>query len=342
MTLLFAATYPERVIAAVLYGSSRPRAAWAPDFPEAPTRERWLERISELERGFGSPEYVAEAVDWVAPSRREDAEFVDWVSRFLRQSASPAAIGALYRMNMDIDIRHVLPVVSVPTRLIHRTDDAVPIASSRYMAERIPGAELVELPGRDHAFWFDSDPVLAAIGEFLERVWEDAWDEREPDRVLSTVLFTDIVGSTSQAAELGDRGWRDLMVEHNARVRQQLTRFKGREIDTAGDGFFASGFDGPARAIRCACAIVNAVKPLGVELRVGLHTGECELIDGKIGGIAVNIGARVAANAEPGEVLVSSTVKDLVAGSGIRFRDRGLVALKGVPGEWHVYAVEPE
>jgi class 3 adenylate cyclase len=284
---------------------------------------------------------VADSVRRIAPSAADDPDLIAFYSRFLRQSASPAAVTQLFRMNMEIDVRHVLPVISVPTMLVHRVGDPVPISSSRYMAERIPGAELVSLSGVDHAFWIDPDPILAPIEDFLGRVWDDqASVEHVPQRVLSTVLFTDIVGSTAKAAELGDRAWRDLLLEHNARVRSQLRRYRGREIDTAGDGFFASGFDGPARAIQCACAIVEAVTPIGMELRVGVHTGECELIDGKLGGIAVSIGARVAGHALPGEVLVSSTVKDLVAGSGIRFADRGTAELKGVPGAWTLFAVE--
>jgi pimeloyl-ACP methyl ester carboxylesterase/class 3 adenylate cyclase len=301
MTLLFAATYPERVTAAVLYAPARPRMTWAPDYPDAPTRDEWLSRIAAAERAFGTAEHAAGLAEWLAPSLRDDPEFIEGLSRSLRQSISPSALAALYRMNMEIDIRHVLPVVHVPTLLVHRRDDALPISSSRYMAARIPGAELVELPGHDHAFWIDSEPILEAIEEFLGRVWEErAWVDAEPERVLSTVLFTDIVGSTSKAVELGDRAWRELMLEHNTRVRRQLSRFGGREIDTAGDGFFASGFDGPARAIRCACAIVEALSQLDIDVRVGLHTGECELMDGKIGGIAVNIGARVAGHAKPG------------------------------------------
>jgi class 3 adenylate cyclase len=245
-------------------------------------------------------------------------------------------------MDMEVDVRHVLPAVRVPTLVLNRVgEDADIVGGSRYLAEHIPGAQHVELPGVDHAvFAGDPESFLREIERFLTEVWEErGWEDAEPDRVLATVLFTDIVGSTARASELGDRAWRELMSEHNARVRRELARHRGREIDTAGDGFFASGFDGPARAIRCARAIVDAVRDIDVELRVGLHTGECELIDDKIGGIAVNIGARVAAHAEPGEVLVSSTVKDLVAGSGISFDDRGLVELKGVPGEWRLFAV---
>ena len=214
------------------------------------------------------------------------------------------------------------------------------MGGSRYLAENIPGAG-IRGPGSEHAEWAgDTEPLLEEIEGFLAEVWnERAWEESEPDRVLATVLFTDIVGSTARAAELGDARWRELIEAHHGLIRRQLARFRGTELDTAGDGFFAS-FDGPARAIRCATAITEGVRELGIEVRAGLHTGECERIDHKVGGIAVNIGARVAAEAGAGEVLVSSTVKDLVAGSGIQFRERGVAELKGVPGEWRLFAVD--
>ena len=212
---------------------------------------------------------------------------------------------------------------------------------ARYLAAADLRRTIVELPGRDHAPWVgDADAVVDAAKEFVEGVWQERiWEEAEPDRVLSTVLFTDIVGSTERAVELGDRSWRELLERHHDLIRRQLVRFRGKEVDTAGDGFFAS-FDGPARAIRCACAVVDAVRELGLEVRAGLHTGECELVDDKVAGIAVHTGARVASHAQTGEVLVSSTVRDLVAGSGLVFEDRGVHQLKGIPGEWKLYAVE--
>jgi class 3 adenylate cyclase len=246
---------------------------------------------------------------------------------------------ALQLMNMEIDIRDVLPTVRTPTLVIHRTHDVLPIESARYIARKIPGARFVELSGHDHAFFVDSEPILTAIREFLAEVWEDA--ALEPggaERVLATVVFTDIVDSTLKAVELGDRAWRQLLSDHHALVRRQLVRFRGTEVDTAGDGFFAA-FDGPARAIHSAIAIRDSVRGLGLQVRAGLHTGECELMDNKVGGVAVHIGARVASQAQPGEVLVSSTVKDLVAGSGIVFEDRGVVTLKGIPDEWRLFAV---
>lgn len=339
MTLLFAATYPERTTAAVLYGSAPPRSTWAPDYTSALPREDWLARIPLREQEFGTQEGTAAAVEWLAPSLAGDEEFVAWWSRFQRQSASPSAIGQLLRMNMEIDIRHVLPTIQVPTCFVHRADDAVSIKNSRYMAERIPGAELVELLGADHAPFVDPAQIVEPIATFLRRVWDQrSWDIVDIDRVLATVLFTDIVGSTEKAVTLGDRAWRDLVERHHGVVRAQLQRFRGREIDTAGDGFFAT-FDGPARAIHCARAISDAVGELDLEIRAGLHTGEVELAENRPRGIAVHIGARVAAQAQPGEVLVSNTVKDLVAGSGIEFDDRGMAELKGVPGEWRLFAV---
>jgi class 3 adenylate cyclase len=243
-------------------------------------------------------------------------------------------------MNLDTDVCDVLPLIRVPTLVMHRREGGGwDIRSGRYLAEHIPGARFAELPGADfHPALDEQEPVFAALGSFLADVVAGAHPEVEPDRVLATVLFSDIVGSSERAATLGDRAWRELLLRHHELVRRELTRFRGQEVDTAGDGFFAS-FDGPARAIQCGCAIVEAMPELGLEVRVGLHTGECELVDGKVAGIAVHTGARVAANAQPGEVLVSSTVRDLVAGSGLSFEDRGSHELKGIPGEWRLYAV---
>jgi class 3 adenylate cyclase len=239
-------------------------------------------------------------------------------------------------MNSQIDVRALLPGIRVPTLVLHRSGDRDSRPEEgRYIAERIPGARFVELPGDDHFPSIDGDQILDEVEEFLTGERGAA----EPDRVLATVLFTDIVGSTEIAAQRGDRAWRELLERHHSLVRRQLLRFRGKEVDTVGDGFFAS-FDGPARAIRCACAVVDAVHELGIDVRAGLHTGECELVEGKVAGIAVHTGARVASHAQPGEVLVSRTVRDLVAGSGIGFHDRGSQELKGIPGEWRIYAVE--
>jgi class 3 adenylate cyclase len=238
-------------------------------------------------------------------------------------------------MAHDIDVRHVAPAINVPTLIVHAVDDQIcHVENARFLARTIPRAKYVELPGGDHVPWFDPDETLAEIREFLTGTRESS----APDRALVTVLFTDLVGSTQQAVALGDRRWGDLLEQHHAAIRRELVRFEGSEVDTAGDGFFAT-FDGPARAIRCAQAIVGSVRPLGLDVRAGLHTGEVELADGKVAGVAVNIGARVAARASAGEVLVSGTVKDLVAGSGLEFEDRGAAELKGIPGEWRLYAL---
>jgi class 3 adenylate cyclase len=338
MAALFAATYPARTFAAVLYGSPS-RYAWAPDYPWGVTLEEYRRELEEVERRWGTPEYSDELLQWLAPSVADDEGFKRWFRTYVRLSASPGAARDLERMNMEIDVRQVLPAIRVPTLVLNRAEDRAERA--RYLAAQIPGARYVELPGRDHAPWVgDADALVDAVREFVTGAWEEgAWEEAEPDRVLATVLFTDIVGSSEKAASLGDRGWRDLLERHHAEVRRQLVRFRGKEVDTAGDGFFAS-FDGPARAIRCASAIVESMPKLGLEVRAGLHTGECELVDDKVAGIAVHTGARVASQARPGEVLVSSTVKDLVAGSGLAFQDRGAHELTGIPGEWRLYAVE--
>ena len=340
MSALFAATYPERTFAVVLYGSPS-RYVWAPDYPWGAKREEYRRALEETERRWGTPDYADELLQWLAPSVADDEEFKHWFRTWLRLSASPGAACDLDRMNMEIDVRHVLSAIRVPALVLNRAEDRADRA--RHLAGQIPGARYVELPGRDHAPWVgDADALVDAVQDFVRGVWEDrVWEEAEPERVLATVLFTDIVGSSEKAASLGDRAWRDLLERHHELVRRQLVRFRGREVDTAGDGFFAS-FDGPARAIRCACAIVEAMPDLGLDVRAGLHTGECELVDGKVAGIAVHTGARVASHAEPDEVLVSSTVKDLVAGSGIQFRERGVAELKGIPGEWRLFAVAEE
>jgi len=331
MCALFSATYPQRVAALVIVGGYA-RRLWAPDYPFAPNREEHERFMQEVREGWGGPVGLAHR----APSMMDDERFKDWWARYLRMSASPGAVLALTRMNAEIDVRGVLPTIHVPTLIIHRSHDrALHVEHARYMARQIPDARYVEVPGDDHLpFVGDQDAILDEIEEFLTGVRRGP----EPDRVLATVLFTDIVGSTELAARLGDRRWRDLLDAYHAQVRRELARFRGREIDTAGDGVLAT-FDGPARAIRCACGINQAVRDLGIEVRSGLHTGEIEVMGAKVGGIAVHIGARVAAHAGAGEVLVSSTVKDLVAGSGLHFEDRGARALKGVPGEWRLFAV---
>ncbi len=333
MCITFAATYPTRTSALVLYGTLA-RLTVAPDYPigSLPAAvEAFTERMFG---GWGT----GVSVRAFAPSRAGDEAFRRSWGRLERLSVSPAGMRALLRLNQATDVRHILPVVRVPTLVLHREGDrATPIAFGRYIAERIRGAKFVALPGPDHAPCVgDVDALVGEVEEFVTGVRHAP----EADRVLATVMFTDIVDSTRRAAELGDRRWREVLDAHHVMVRQELARFRGREIDTAGDGFLTA-FDGPARAIRCALAARDGARRLGLEIRAGLHTGECEVMGEKLGGIAVHVGARVVASAGPGEVLVSSTVRDLVAGSGIRFEDRGARALKGVPGEWTLYAVAP-
>jgi class 3 adenylate cyclase/pimeloyl-ACP methyl ester carboxylesterase len=341
MAALFAATYPERTPGLVLYGTFL-TWEWMPERREAYRQVSREEQLEEVERRWGTPEYCDQLLRDDAPSKADDEDFRRWYATRLRLGASPAAAVTLTKMCMDIDARPILPSIHVPTLIVHRVGDRdSAVRGGRFAADQIPGAVYVELPGDDHLPWVgDSEAIVEEIERFLTGVWESGgWNEPEPERVLSTVLFTDIVGSSERAASLGDRAWRELLGNHHKVVRRQLARFRGREMDAAGDGFFAS-FDGPARAIRCACAIVESMPELGLEVRAGLHTGECELMDDKVAGIAVHTGARVASHAQPGEVLVSSTVKDLVAGSGLTFEDRGAHELKGIPGEWRLYAVE--
>jgi pimeloyl-ACP methyl ester carboxylesterase len=328
MTILFAATYPERT-AALVVRSAFPRRMWAPDYPWGRTEEEYEREVERDLRLFGPRENAGDALRALGRfSEDEMQSFVDIV----RYGSSPGALEALHRMNKEIDVRHVLPAVRVPTLILHGSEDTiVPLDVARYMASLISAARVVEIAGAGHlALGKQAHAIAAEIERFVKEVWEaGGWDEEEPDRVLATVLFTDIVGSTAKAVEVGDRAWRELLERHHVLIRRELMRFRGTELDVAGDGFFAR-FDGPARAVRCACAITNSVRELGLEVRAGLHTGECEVVGDKVGGIAVHIGARVAQQAAPGEVLVSSTVKDLVAGSGLRFRERGSAELKGL------------
>jgi pimeloyl-ACP methyl ester carboxylesterase/class 3 adenylate cyclase len=332
MCWTFAATYPSRTSALVLYGTFA-RMLRGPDYPIGLPPELMEQFLEMVEASWGTG---AVSAQFFAPSMANDDAFRQSWARFERLAVSPAGIRALLGITQATDARHVLPAVRVPTLVLHRADDRVVLADGgRYVAEHIPGARYVELPGFDHFPWVgDTDAVLDEIDEFVTGTRHG----HEPDRVLATVMFTDIVGATERAVALGDRRWRDLLDSHHAIVRQQLARFRGRELDTAGDGFLAT-FDGPARGIRCAGAIVREVRRLGLEIRAGLHTGECEIIGDKLSGVAVHTGARVASLAAAGEVLVSGTVKDLVAGSGIAFEERGVQRLKGLPGEWHLYAI---
>ena len=330
MSILYAATHPERTRALVTCGVFAKRS-WSPDYPWAPKPDDREREIEELERTWGE----SADVDHYAPSAAGDEAFRERLATYFRRSASPGAAAALLRMNTQIDVRAVLPTISVPTLVLHRTGDRdAHVEEGRWIASQIPGARFVELPGEDHLPWAgDMDGLVDEIEEFLTGVRP----VRDPERVLTTLLFTDIVGSTERAGELGDRRWRELLDEHHAIVRTNLDRFRGREVDTAGDGFFAT-FDGPGRAIRAAWSIREELKPLELEIRAGVHTGECEVAGDAVRGIAVHAAARVAARADAGQVLASSTVHDLVAGSGIRFRDAGRAELKGV-GEWQLYEV---
>jgi class 3 adenylate cyclase len=332
MSTLYAATYPSDVSALALFGTFA-RMLATPDFPHGISGEALDRWGSVVRRDWGR----AVGLNVWAPSRVGDREFERWWARLLRQGTSPAGALALMDLYREMDVRAILPAIDVPTLVLHRAGDRmVPVAQGRYLAESIPGARLVELPGEDHLpFAGDLDAVLEEVEEFLV----GSRGAAESERALATILFTDIVGSTEKAAELGDRGWRQLLERHDAAVRRQLSLHRGREVKTMGDGFLAT-FDGPARAIRCAAAVRDEVAGLGIEVRAGIHTGEVELIGDDVGGMAVNIGARIGALADPGEVLVSSTVRELVVGSGLEFADRGVRTLKGAPGEWRLFAID--
>jgi pimeloyl-ACP methyl ester carboxylesterase len=331
LAMLFAAAHPERTVALILQGAEV-RERKDEDWPWGESTEVEFEQaMASLPERWGK----GRAFQHLVPSMGDLEWGREWRGRVQMHSNTPGGAEAFMRMAFDIDVREVVPIINVPTLVIHAVEDQVcHVENARFLARTIRGAHYVELPGEDHVPWFDPDETIAEIREFLTGTREAS----TPDRMLATVLFTDLVGSTARAADLGDRRWRDLLEQHSAAIRRELARFDGSEMDTAGDGFFAT-FDGPARAIRCAQAIVGSVRPFGLEVRAGLHTGEVEVADGKVAGIAVNIGARVAARAEAGEVLVSSTVRDLVAGSGLEFAERGSAELKGVPGEWRLYAV---
>jgi pimeloyl-ACP methyl ester carboxylesterase len=334
LSMLFAASHPERT-AALLFVGGEVKEVRADDWPWGQsTREEYdamLAKTLSGEMPWGRPSRV-----WFTPSRADDPALISWLARLERSAASPAAAVAFMRLGSEIDVRHVAPSIHVPTLVLHSPHDpVVPYEQGRWLAEQISGARLVELTGQDHVPWGDvADEVVAETREFLTGFREAA----ESEQVLATVLFTDIVGSTERARELGDSKWRALLERHHATVREILASYRGREIDTAGDGFFAA-FDGPARGIRCAVAVRDALERLGIPVRSGLHTGEAEVVGDNLAGIAVHIGARVAALAGAGEVLVSSTVRDLVAGSGIEFEDRGLHELKGLEEPRRLFAV---
>ena len=326
---VFAATYPARTLALVMHGCF-PCGRWEPQAPWGWTPDEFEAEVEAIERAWGTAEYIRQ----VFPSIADDENTVQWFSTFIRRAASPAAAIAVNQTDYETDLRGVLPAIHVPTLILHREEDEP--EANRYLAEHIAGSDYVALPGFEHIPYLgDQDSVLREIERFVRGIRAD---EASLDRVLATVLFTDIVNSTARSATLGDHPWRELRAQHDQMVRATLARYRGREIKTMGDGFLAT-FDGPARGVRCAESIVAAVQPLGIEIRAGLHTGEVAIEGDDVAGLGVAIGARVEALARPSEVLVSQTVKDLVAGSGIQFEDAGEHELKGVPDRWHLYRV---
>ena len=337
VALLFAASYPERTRGLILM-SPLATGLWSADCPWAPTREQWEERIRRDASDWGSSAHVERLAQELAPSRVDDAEFKRWLGRLVRNGASPSAGMALARMNMEIDVRSAIGAVHVPTLILHaKGDRAVSVEHGRYLAARIPGARLVETTGADHLFWLSTEQSKVIYDE-IRRFVQGLSDVPETDRVLTTVLFTDVVESTRRASHLGDRAWSDLLDRFLNEARTETARFRGKTIKSTGDGVLAI-FDGPTRAVRCACALRDRAREAGLEIRAGLHTGECMLRDGDVQGIAVHIAARISREAGGGEVLVSGTVRDLSVGSDIRFTDRGFRTLKGLEGEWRTFSV---
>jgi class 3 adenylate cyclase len=331
MAALFAATHPDRASALVLYATFA-RATWAPDYEWAWTAEQRNQEMDASVQHWGEGRIAS----GVAPSMRDEPGFMEWAGRLERLAASPGTIRRIFDLIGEFDVRDVLPSIRVPTLVMHRDRDSfIKVEHSRYIASKIPGARYVELEGEENMFSIgDSEALVGEIEEFLTGTRH----EREPDRMLATVLFTDICGSTERAAQVGDRSWRYMLERHDALFRRALDRHRGREVKRTGDGFLAT-FDGPARAIRCAADVTDSIGSIGIQVRAGLHTGELEVMDGDLGGLAVHIAARVMDQAGPNEVLVSSTVKDLVVGSGIEFEERGEHELRGVPGEWRLFSV---
>jgi class 3 adenylate cyclase len=334
VTTLFAATYPERTLGLV-HNNPQARGLASPDYPWAPTESAWRDRLADVRANWGTREHCLRVLRERAPDVADDPSFQEWFVTDLRRSMSPGAAAAYLRSLIDADVTDVLPAVRVPTLILFSPPNK---GAADYVAARLPQARMEELPRMRGDFtWIDDDTHERT--QALVRTFVSTLDTAEqPDRILATLLFTDIVGSTERQAALGDAAWRELLVHHHAAVRSLLERFRGIEQDTAGDGFYAR-FDGPARAVECAQAIASAVRPLGIEIRAGVHTGECEVVDGKYAGLSVSIAARVAGHAGPSEVWVSQTVKDLVAGSRLIFDDAGEYELKGVPDRWRMYRV---
>jgi class 3 adenylate cyclase len=338
MTILFAATYPDRTSALVLWGAMT-RGLWAPDYPWAPTREQLEAAMMQDERDWGSDSHIDRVTAGLAPSRIGDAHFKRWRGRLTRNGASPAEGAALARMNMEIDVRPVLSAIHCPVLVVHATGDRmVPVDSGRFLANTIPGAKFLEIPTSDHLVWVDPEPtgrLVSAVHQFVDSLQSTP----ETDRILTTVLFLDVVASTRRASELGDLAWGQLLGRYLEGARAELTRFRGRLIKTTGDGLLAI-FDGPTRAVRCACTLRDRARSLGFEVRAGLHSGECLLKEGDVHGLAVHVAARVCEHAGEGDVRVSNTVRDLSVGSDIRFVDRGGATFKGLEGEWRTFSVE--
>jgi class 3 adenylate cyclase len=338
MSILFAASYPSRTRGLILYGGEA-KGTWSPDYPWAPTKEEWEASLERAERTWGTSESVERAVSALAPSRLGDEKFTHWLGEMTRMGTSPGASIALEKSDMNMDVRGILPAIHVPTIVIHLTGDkACNIEEGRYIAGRIPGARLVELKGVDHMFFVDSqltDRILLEIRKFAL----DLEPVANPDRMLATVLFTDIVDSTRKAAELGDMKWQNVLEKHNLMVTNEILRFRGSVVKNTGDGFLAT-FDGPTRAIKCAWDVTRSAKNLGIQVRAGVHTGECIIGPTDVSGIAVHMASRVVDEASAGEVLVSGTVRDLVYGSGISFKERGEYLLKGIEEKRRLYSVE--
>ncbi|HEU4940219.1 MAG TPA: adenylate/guanylate cyclase domain-containing protein [Candidatus Eisenbacteria bacterium] len=333
---MFASTRPERVSGLILYATAA-RGTQAPDYPWQWTEEEWQSYLGRIRASWGTREYAAQSLPYVNPSLVGDERMLAWWERFQRLSASPSALSAQEQIFREIDIRGLLSAISVPTLVLHRTDDMIePVGAGRFLGSEIPDAQYVELAGADHFPWVgDQQSVIAEVERFVGEIRSD--ERKTFDRFIATILFTDIVDSTAQAATVGDHGWREVRKRHERLTRGQLARFHGREVKALGDGYLAV-FDGPARAVQCARVISESMSRHGVGIRAGIHTGEVEPDGDDISGLGVTIGARICALAAAGEVLVSSTVKDLVAGSGLAFEDRGVHKLKGVPDAWHLYA----
>lgn len=338
MSLLFAASYPSRTNGLVICGGEA-KGSWSPDYPWEATREQWEASFERVPRMWGTSEAAERAVSYLAPSRIGDAKFIDWLRNMFRMGASPGAQIALGRSEMNMDVRATLSAIHVPTLVLHaKGDKSCDVAEGRYIASRIQGARMVELPGADHLF-FASPSLSEIVLEETRKFLGSLGPRGKVDRILTTVLFTDIIDSTKKSSEVGDARWREMLHHHNAVVEAEVGQFGGKVVKNTGDGYLAT-FDGPSRAIHCAWQISQSISKSGIQVRAGLHTGECMVGADEVGGIAIHLASRIMDEASPGEVLVSSTVKDLVYGSHTKFIDRGERTLKGIEGAWRLYSVE--